>query len=83
MARNTGKLVLPVFPEVLDEIAVTWKDKPYTEKHPIVGSSLLDCEGMEAHSLRATCGATGRQPPPTENIAVIHGRFFSFKTYYF
>ncbi|XP_005928029.3 uncharacterized protein LOC102307223 [Haplochromis burtoni] len=50
-AKKTGKHVLPVFPELLDEIAVTWKAKPYSEKHPIVGSSLLDCEGMESIGL--------------------------------
>ncbi|MEQ2291739.1 hypothetical protein AMECASPLE_016039 [Ameca splendens] len=27
-ARKTGKHVLPVFPELLDKIAVTWRDKP-------------------------------------------------------
>ncbi|MEQ2250517.1 hypothetical protein ILYODFUR_001684 [Ilyodon furcidens] len=27
-ARKTGKHVVPVFPELLDEIAVTWRDKP-------------------------------------------------------
>ena len=50
-AKKSGKQTLPFFPELLDEIAVTWKNRPYTEKHPILGSSLLDCEGMKSHGL--------------------------------
>ncbi|KAK5603791.1 hypothetical protein CRENBAI_000940 [Crenichthys baileyi] len=48
--------------ELLD--AVTWRDKPYTERHPIAGGSLLDCEGMEAHGLH--------QMPPVEPLVVSH-----------
>lgn len=63
-AKKTGKHVLPVFPELLDEIAVTWKAKPYSEKHPIAGSSLLDCEGMESVGLR--------QMPQVEPLVASH-----------
>uniref|UniRef100_A0A3B4EYC5 HECT-type E3 ubiquitin transferase n=1 Tax=Pundamilia nyererei TaxID=303518 RepID=A0A3B4EYC5_9CICH len=63
-AKKTGKHVLPVFPDLLDEIAVTWKAKPCSEKHPIVGSSLLDCEGMESIGLR--------QMPQVEPLVASH-----------
>lgn len=63
-AKKTGKQVMPIFPELLDEIAATWKAKPYSEKHPITGSSLLDCEGMEANGIRHI--------PPVEPLVATH-----------
>lgn len=63
-AKKTGKQVMPIFPELLDEIAVTWKYRPYSERHPIVGSSLLDCEGMESQGIR--------QMPPIEPLVATH-----------
>ena len=56
-AKRTGKQLLPFFPE-LEELAVSWRNKPYREKHPVAGSSVLDCEEME------NCGL--RQMPPVE-----------------
>ena len=43
---------MPFLPEPLDEVAVSWKNRPFSEKHPIAGGSLLDCEGMELNGLR-------------------------------
>lgn len=36
------------------------QQKPYREKHPVTGSSVLDCEGMESHSFRSI--------PPVEPV---------------
>lgn len=38
---------LPVFPETLDKVTVSWKDCPFSEKTQIHGASSLDFEGME------------------------------------
>lgn len=62
--KRTGKQLLPIFPELLEELAVSWRDKPYREKHPVVGSSMLDCEGMERHGLRNI--------PPVEPVVAAH-----------
>ncbi len=46
-AKRAARQLLPVFPELLEELAVTWKDKPFTSKLPVQGGSALDVEGME------------------------------------
>ena len=50
-AKKLRKHVLPVFPEHFEEITVMWKVELYNEKHLIMGSSLLDCEGMDSRYL--------------------------------
>ncbi len=50
-AKRAARQLLPVFPELLEELAVTWKDKPFTRKLPIQGGSALDVEGMEKAGL--------------------------------
>lgn len=63
-AKELGRLVLPAFPELLDKIAVNWKTKPYSEKHPLAGASLLDWEQMMGHGIL--------QSPPIEPLVEIH-----------
>ncbi|KAL7383047.1 hypothetical protein ABVT39_003943 [Epinephelus coioides] len=62
--KRTGKQLLPIFPELLEELAVSWRDKPYRDKHPVAGSSMLDWEGMESHGLRNI--------PPVEPVVAAH-----------
>uniref|UniRef100_A0A087X675 Uncharacterized protein n=1 Tax=Poecilia formosa TaxID=48698 RepID=A0A087X675_POEFO len=64
LPRKTGRQLLPVFPELLEELAVSWRNKPFKEKHPVAGSSVLDCDGMEK------CGL--RQLPPVEPAVAAH-----------
>lgn len=40
--KKTGKQVLPILAELLDEVAVMWKERSHNEKHPIMGGSMLD-----------------------------------------
>ena len=51
MAKRSARQLLPIFPELLEELSVTWKDKPFTCKTPIQGGSVLDLEGMEKEGL--------------------------------
>lgn len=44
------------------------KEKTYSEKHPIVGSSLLVCERMESN---ATSGTVNIEPSSPEDIYVL------------
>ncbi|KAK5915875.1 hypothetical protein CesoFtcFv8_001427 [Champsocephalus esox] len=44
---RTKRQLLPVFPEMLDEVSVSWRDRPFSNKAPIQGASSLDCDGME------------------------------------
>ncbi len=53
-AKRAARQLLPVFPELLDELAVTWKDKPFTSKLPMQGGSALDVEAMEKAGLLQT-----------------------------
>ncbi|KAK5924744.1 hypothetical protein CgunFtcFv8_017330 [Champsocephalus gunnari] len=46
-ATRTKRQLLPVFPEMLDEVSVSWRDRPFSNKAPIQGASSLDCDGME------------------------------------
>lgn len=50
-AKRAAWQLLPVFPELLEEVAVTWKDKPFTSKMLVQGGSALDMEGMEKAGL--------------------------------
>ncbi|KAI7792538.1 hypothetical protein IRJ41_018919, partial [Triplophysa rosa] len=50
-AKWAARQLLLIFPELLEEVAVTWKDKPLTEKVPIQGGTVLDLEGMEKDDL--------------------------------
>ncbi|KAK5900673.1 hypothetical protein CgunFtcFv8_025615 [Champsocephalus gunnari] len=46
-AAGKKRQLLPVFPEMLDEVSVSWRDRPFSNKVPIQGASSLDCDGME------------------------------------
>ncbi|KAK5919049.1 hypothetical protein CgunFtcFv8_022977 [Champsocephalus gunnari] len=41
-AARTKRQLLPVFPEMLDEVSVSWRDRPFSNKVPIPGASSLD-----------------------------------------
>ncbi|KAK5936105.1 hypothetical protein CgunFtcFv8_027607 [Champsocephalus gunnari] len=60
-AERTKRQLLPVFPEMLDEVAVSWRDRPFSNKAPIQGASSLDCDGMERLGLL-------RMPPSVSPI---------------
>ena len=38
-AARTKRQLLPVFPEMLDEVSVSWRDRPFSNKAPIQGAS--------------------------------------------
>ncbi len=63
-AKRAARQLLPVFPELLEELAVTWKDKPFTSKLPVQGGSALDVEGMEKAGLL--------RMPPMEPLVASH-----------
>lgn len=63
-AKRTARQLLPIFPELLDEVAFSWRDKPYTSKTPIQGGSVLDLEGMEKEGLL--------RMPPMEPLVAAH-----------
>ncbi|RXN35336.1 Olfactory receptor 1F12 [Labeo rohita] len=63
-AKQAARQLLPVFPELLEELAVTWKDKPFTSKVPVQGGSALDVEGMEKEGLI--------RMPPMEQLVAAH-----------
>ncbi|KAF7655129.1 hypothetical protein LDENG_00060540 [Lucifuga dentata] len=62
--QRTSKQLLPIFPQLLEEFSISWLNKPYMEKHPISGGSVLDCEGMEDHGF---C-----HMPPVEPVVATH-----------
>lgn len=47
LARNMAKQPLPVFLELLEEMACSWGDRPYSSRSPISGASLFNCEAMD------------------------------------
>lgn len=47
LARSSKTQPLPIFPELLEELAHSWTDCPYSSWSPISGASTLDCEAME------------------------------------
>ncbi|KAL1277298.1 hypothetical protein QQF64_023971 [Cirrhinus molitorella] len=63
-AKRAARQLLPVFPELLEEVAVTWKDKPFTSKVPVQGGSALDVEGMKKKGLL--------RMPPMEPLVAAH-----------
>ncbi len=63
-AKRAARQLLPVFPELLEELAVTWKDKPFTSKLPVQGGSALDVERMEKAGLL--------RMPPLEPLVAAH-----------
>ncbi|KAK5921115.1 hypothetical protein CgunFtcFv8_024848 [Champsocephalus gunnari] len=56
--------LLPVFPEMLDEVSVSWRDRPFSNKAPIQGAYSLDCDGMERLGLLHI--------PPMEPLVAAH-----------
>lgn len=48
LAKSTTKQLLPVFPELLDEMARSWKNGPYSRRSSIPRASFLDCKAMES-----------------------------------
>ena len=68
LAKSATKQVVPVFPELLDEVTRSWKDRPYSSRSPIPGASSFDCESMESLGLL-------RMPPMEPLVAAhLHGR---------
>ena len=64
LAKRAAKQLLPVFPELLEEVARSWKDRPHSSRSPIPGASSLDCEGMENLGLL--------RMPPMEPLVAAH-----------
>uniref|UniRef100_A0A0F8BIB1 Uncharacterized protein n=1 Tax=Larimichthys crocea TaxID=215358 RepID=A0A0F8BIB1_LARCR len=51
LAKSATKQLLPIFPELLDEVVRSWRDRPYSSRSPIPGAASLDCEAMESLGL--------------------------------
>ena len=64
LAKSATKQLLPVFPELLDEVVHSWKDRPYSSRSLIPGASSLDCEVMESLGLL--------RMPPMEPLVAAH-----------
>ena len=64
LARSVMKQLLPVFPELLVEVARSWRDRPHSSRSPIPGASSLDCEAMESLGLLRI--------PPMEPLVAAH-----------
>lgn len=76
-AKRAARQLLPVFPELLEEVSVSWKDHPFSSKNPIFGASSLDfvdmdrlgmarmpqMEPMVAAHLHPKLSATSTRPP--------------------
>lgn len=81
--KKMGQQLLPIFPELLNELVATWRAKPDIDKHSIPRGFLLGCHGMDAHGLRhipqvgqvvachlhsnASVSASGASLPPKAN----------------
>ena len=63
-ATRAARQLLPVFPELLDELSTSWKDHPFSGKNPIHGASSLDFEDMEKLGLLRL--------PPMEPLVAAH-----------
>lgn len=64
LAKSATKQLLPVFPELLEEVARSWRDRPYSSRSPVPGASSLDCEAMESLGLL--------RMPPMEPLVAAH-----------
>ena len=64
LARSATKQLLPIFPELLFEVARSWRDHPHNSRSPIPGASSLDCEAMESLGLL--------RMPPMEPLVAAH-----------
>lgn len=68
LARGTVKQLLPIFQDLLEEIARSWKDRHYSGRSPIPRASSIDCEAMESLGLL-------RMPPMEPYVAAhLHPR---------
>ncbi len=63
-AKWAARQLLPVVIELLEKLAVTWKDKPFTSKLSMQGGSAFDVEGMEKAGLL--------RMPPMEPLVAAH-----------
>ncbi len=63
-AKWAARQLLPVVIELLEKLAVTWKDKPFTSKLSMQGRSAFDVEGMEKAGLL--------RMPPMELLVAAH-----------
>ncbi|KAK5884636.1 hypothetical protein CesoFtcFv8_018437 [Champsocephalus esox] len=63
-AAGKKRQLLPVFPEMLDEVSISWRDRPFSNKVPIQGASSLDSDGMEKLGLLRI--------PPMEPLVAAH-----------
>lgn len=64
MARSAVKQPLPVFPELLDEMAGSWKDRPHSGRSPTPRAFSFDCEAMESRGML--------HMPPMELLVAAH-----------
>lgn len=63
-AKRTARQLLLVFPELLKEVTVSWKENTYSSKGPIQDASSLDFEDMEKHGMA--------HMPPIEPLVSAH-----------
>lgn len=61
-STRVAKQLLPVFPELLEEVTVSWKDRPFSSRSPIQGTSSF--EGMEKQGLLSKS--------PMELVVAVH-----------
>lgn len=64
LAKSATKQPLTVFPELLEEVARSWRDRPYSNRSPIPRASYFDCEVMESLGLL--------RMPPMELLIAAH-----------
>ncbi|CAJ1057833.1 uncharacterized protein LOC115407110 [Xyrichtys novacula] len=68
LAKSSAKQLLPVFPELLDEVAHSWRDRPFSSRSPVPGASSLYCKLIESLGLL-------RMPPMEPLVAArLHPR---------
>ena len=51
--KRTGRQLLLVFPQLLEEFAVSLRNKCYRERHSVAGSSVRNCEGIETQGFHS------------------------------
>ena len=64
LAKSAIKQLLPAFPELLDEVARSWRDHPLSSGSSVPRASSLNCEVMESLSLL--------RMPPMEPLVAAH-----------
>lgn len=64
LARSAMKQLLPIFSELLADIACSWRGRPLSSRSPISGAFSLDCKSMESSDLF--------RMPPVEPLVAGH-----------